>query len=506
MEETLKQIKKLDKESKRTVTDKKIALATFQQGQITRLLDDLGSKEFDPNFEWSLVQIDPKIKPVSSTRGTNKKSLYETVTMTVYVKRAPNRDLNAVQLYHNLERIKADRLRPPPPPPPQQHQQPQPQQIRPPPPQQHQQQQGGGGNPQQGQNRIPPPPGGAFQLNKNGPAHGIQRPQIMKQQQKHPQQKGGKTRAAKKYHRKYDSSSDVSSSGSSGSDGSDSESDGNSSITSASSKAPRRNSKGPTRKQSFRRESHPKYYLEARASSPHRHRASDDFGGISTQHRPYAPDVPRLVPGIDPITSAYQAGKQDAIAERFGDNRFAQQPPQIIQPVIERIIEPRPVESFRRVEPQYAALPRRIESRRIEPRYHEERYAADDFRSAQDDMIVRQREAEDHMERLRIVHDRRPIELNRRPDSRDFLERRNTDFDSRPLERPDFFDRRYSDIRPLEHREARPEYFGRPTPGRAFQRDISPRRAFSRDDAPFSPIPLQRRYPDTSSSSSSFGW
>ncbi|CZS95883.1 uncharacterized protein RAG0_05373 [Rhynchosporium agropyri] len=494
-EEVIKQIKKLDKESKRTVTEKKIALATYQQGQITRLLDDLGSKEHDMNFGWSLVQIDSKTKPISSTRGTSKKSLYETVTMTVYVKRAPIGDLNAIQLYQGLERLKAERLRPPPP----QHQQPQAppqqQQFRPPP-----QQQGGAGQggQQQGPIRIPPPPN-IIELNRNGPAQGGNQKPQGNQQQQHPQQERGNSRGAKKFHRKDDSSSESDSR--SGSSGSDTESD-DSSRSSVSSRRLRKHSKGPARKSSFRRES--KHFIEA---SPHRHQPIDDFGGIPTQNRPYAPVVPRGVPGIDPIASAYRAGRQDAVAENFGESRLIQQPRQIIQPVIERIIDPRTIGTFRRVESQYAPLPRRIE-----PHYHEERYAddlrySDDFRSAQDDMIVRQREAEDHMDRLRLDHGRGPIELNRRSGPRDFFERRNTEFDARPLERPEYFERRYSDAHPLHPREIRQENFGRgPSAVRSFPRDFSPqRRSFPRDSDPFAPISLPRRYQESSTTSGD-GW
>merc|ERR1711939_835795 len=336
-EEVSKQIKKLN-ESKRTVTDKKTALAPFQQGQITSLLDDLGSKEMDPNFQWSLVQISTREKPVSS-RTTSKKSLYETVTMTVFVKRAPGRDVNPIQLFQTLERIKADRLRGPPPP-------------------------------------------GFVQLNNGGPPHGgnHSKPLIMKQPQK-----GAKHRTPKKYHGRSSSSSGSSDSGSYDSDSmSESATDSASLGTSisAESKRHRRNSKGAkgaTRRHSFHRESRSKYYLEARSPSPPRHhRASDAFGGIPPQHRPYAPDVPRAVPGVDPITSAYQAGKEDAMAERFGADRFAQQAQQIAQPVVqvvERIIEPRPVVSYGRMEPPFAERPRLIE-----PRYIDDRYV-DDLRS-----------------------------------------------------------------------------------------------------------------------------
>jgi len=492
-EEVSKQIKKLN-ESKRTVTDKKTALAPFQQGQITSLLDDLGSKEMDPNFQWSLVQISTREKPVSS-RTTSKKSLYETVTMTVFVKRAPGRDVNPIQLFQTLERIKADRLRGPPPGQPKQ--------------QQPQQQGGGGGGQgggggghggppgghQQQGNRAPPPPPGFVQLNNGGPPHGgnHSKPQIMKQPQK-----GAKHRTPKKYHGRSSSSSGSSDSGSYDSDSmseSATDSDSLGTSISAESKRHRRNSKGAkgaTRRHSFHRESRSKYYLEARSPSPPRHhRASDAFGGIPPQHRPYAPDVPRAVPGVDPITSAYQAGKEDAMAERFGADRFAQQAQQIAQPVVqvvERIIEPRPVVSYGRMEPPFAERPRLIE-----PRYIDDRYV-DDLRSVEDDFIVRQRRAEDYI-------DRRPIELDRRPD---LFDRRPSDFERRPVERPDF-ERRYSEVRPLERRE----FLDRSPVGRDFPRYHSPPRAFPGDSHPFAPTPLPRRYPQAPSISSSgfdHGW
>ncbi|KAG4434455.1 hypothetical protein IFR05_010065 [Cadophora sp. M221] len=509
-DDTIKKIKKLN-ESKRSVSDKKAALAQFQQGQITSLLDDLGSREPDQNFQWSLVQIDRKEKPVSSARGTTKKALYETVTMTVYVKRAPHRDANPIQLFQAIERMKADRLRPPPPPQPKQPQQPQ--QPQPP------QQQGGGGqggggqgggnggppsgNQQQGGNRAPPPPPGFVQINKNGPPPaGNQKPQVVKLQQK-----GGKNRPPKKYHDRGGSSS---SSGSDSYDSGDESGSGSSdedslrTSISAESKPQRRHSKSATRRHSLHRESRPKYYLEARSPSPHRRRPSDAFGGIPAQPRPYVPDVPRAVPGIDPITSAYQAGKEDAMAERFGVDRLAQQPQQIIQPVIERIIEPRPVVSYGRMEPHFAERPRLIE-----PRYIDDRYI-DDLRSVEDDFIVSQRRAEEYMDRRPIDLDRRPIELGRRPiEPREFFDRRPSDFERRPLERPDFFERRHSEVRPFERREARQEYFDRSPMGRDFPRHPSPPRGFPGDSHPFAPTPLPRRYPVASSTSSSgfdHGW
>ncbi|KAH9210359.1 hypothetical protein DL95DRAFT_465858 [Leptodontidium sp. 2 PMI_412] len=111
LEDTMKEIKKLN-ESKRTVSDKKAALAQYQQGQINSLLDDLGTRERDPNFIWTLIQLSTKVRPVSNTGKPSRKGMDETVTMTLYVKRAPKEDVNPIQLYQALEKMKADRLSP----------------------------------------------------------------------------------------------------------------------------------------------------------------------------------------------------------------------------------------------------------------------------------------------------------------------------------------------------------------------------------------------------------
>jgi len=113
-EDIIKQIKKLSIR-KQSVADKKKALAHNMQGQITALVDDLASKERDRAFEWSLVQLDTVKRPVS-LKGGRKGGLYETVTMTAYMKRSPFKDLNPVVLFQNIEKMKAESMRPPPPP------------------------------------------------------------------------------------------------------------------------------------------------------------------------------------------------------------------------------------------------------------------------------------------------------------------------------------------------------------------------------------------------------
>lgn len=205
-----------------------------------------------------------------------------------------------------------------------------------------------------------------------------------------------------------------------------------------------------------------------------------------------------MVPAIDPITSAYQAGKEDARAELGG--RI--QPPVPTQPVvIERIIERPPlervierpaiehiVESPRQVV-SYARLPER--PRFSEPRYLEERYV-DEMRR-DDDYLIQQREAEDHaILREREQRLRRDAEdyIDRRPslDRPEFISRRpsySIRGDSSPSLSPtrDFFDRRPSDFRDRG--------FRRPEVRRVFTTPVTPH--------PFAQVP--RRYPPSTVSS-----
>ncbi|KAG4439639.1 hypothetical protein IFR05_004888 [Cadophora sp. M221] len=81
----------------RTVKDKLAALAPFQHGQVTQLVDQLRNDEDDPNFAWTIVQLDRKEAPVAHGK-------YETKTLTVYVKRAPLEGINPILLYQAWEK------------------------------------------------------------------------------------------------------------------------------------------------------------------------------------------------------------------------------------------------------------------------------------------------------------------------------------------------------------------------------------------------------------------
>jgi hypothetical protein len=110
-EDIVKQVKKLNKGQK-TVREKKEALATIQLAQVNSLLDDQASRERDLNFEWSLAQLDTKTRPVS--KRAVKRGQYETISITIYLKRAPQKELNPIILLQNIERYKAESLRPRP--------------------------------------------------------------------------------------------------------------------------------------------------------------------------------------------------------------------------------------------------------------------------------------------------------------------------------------------------------------------------------------------------------
>ncbi|KAH8801611.1 hypothetical protein F5884DRAFT_521171 [Xylogone sp. PMI_703] len=294
-------VKKLDeqKEKRKDITEKKAALYPNQQGQIARLLDELMSNERDPNFEWSLAQLERK---EGILREKGRKDRRETRSITLYVKRSPIPGVNAMVVFQMHEKAKAERLaamqRPPaPPPPPPQAMPPQAmpplvQQIQPPP---------------------PPPP----------------QPLPLPQSRKDEHSKHRKARS-KHYH--SDASSRSSSMSRSDSD-SDSASNysGQTYATSISSRSDRRSKKyGRTRSHSRRREHHKEYY--ATSESPYRR---DTLPlGIEGQPR-YMPESPLAqppiiqqpaLPTIDQFNAGYQAGidaerayyagRQDAEAER----------------------------------------------------------------------------------------------------------------------------------------------------------------------------------------------
>ncbi|KAF8866798.1 hypothetical protein BDZ45DRAFT_173060 [Acephala macrosclerotiorum] len=484
-----KQIKKLGEKGK-SVVEKRAALAQFQQGQVTALLDDLASKEFDRNFEWSLVQMDRIEKEVPSLKPGRR--AFETTVMILYIKRAPLPGLNAVMLFQNIEKRRMESLRPPPPP----------EQQRPPPP------------PPQPDQRPPsahgPRPGGEgpmfVTMSKGGPPKSPKSPK--------PRQRD------RRYH-------DESDSGSSGSydTASESGSEASSSLdTSISSKSDernrqRRNSRTATRSHSRHRPK-PKYLLDDRIVSPEPGRASEAYG------------IPhRMVPAMDAVASAYQAGKEDAMAERFGDRIQSPVSPQpviieriIERPPIERVIERPPIERIvesPRAVVSYSRLPER--PRFAEPRYIEERYVDDrDIRSQEDESIIRRLEMEDEaflrQERQRREAeeyiDRRPLErpeLIRPLERTDIFDRRTLERPEiiRPLDRPDLFNRRQSySLRGDSSPSPTREYFDRrPSEPREYRRPEPPRRVFSTSSAhPFAQT-LPRRYPpSTSSGGYTDGW
>ncbi|RAL68639.1 hypothetical protein DID88_007351 [Monilinia fructigena] len=100
-EDIAAQLRKL-KESPKTISDKKGALFPNQQGQVNRLLDRLKNEEANPDFDWSLVQLDRR------ERSSNK--IRETVLITVIVKRALKDHLSAMAIYHLIEKNKQERV------------------------------------------------------------------------------------------------------------------------------------------------------------------------------------------------------------------------------------------------------------------------------------------------------------------------------------------------------------------------------------------------------------
>ena len=94
-DEIVKQIKKLDEKSKLSVSDKKRDLFPFMQGQISRLLENIRNADTDRNFEHSLVQLDKKEK-------LHNNGQKETTTISVYMKRCPNSDANAVVIWEAI--------------------------------------------------------------------------------------------------------------------------------------------------------------------------------------------------------------------------------------------------------------------------------------------------------------------------------------------------------------------------------------------------------------------
>jgi hypothetical protein len=299
-EDIIKQIKKLS-ERGRSVADKKKALMPHQQGQITTLIDNLASTEPNGVFEWSLVQLDSVTKPISVLKGGKKREAYETVSMIAFVKRSPRKDVNPAILFQNIEKAKADAMRPP--------QQP------------------------QGQPAGPEPPIQIFKVDGGD-------------KDKAPK---GRSKSREKKHNERDDSSSG--------DSFDSDTDSRSSFTGSSEsmdtsissnshgRRKHNNSKPPFRSHSRSREHQKTYFLEQRAHSPELH--YDPHGGSP---RPYVvPDVPpRLIPTALPVSeslaAAYHAGRADAEAEKYvSADRFMPRP---VEPAVIERVRPVPVISY----------------------------------------------------------------------------------------------------------------------------------------------------------------
>ncbi|KAH7419665.1 hypothetical protein BKA64DRAFT_22957 [Cadophora sp. MPI-SDFR-AT-0126] len=103
-------------ESSPPVPEKKAALSRDQQGQITTILDELATQELDSNFHWVLAQLDTKTADTDG-KGPGKKATRDDIVILVFAKRAPIPEVNPITLYQILDRMKAARLQGPLPPP-----------------------------------------------------------------------------------------------------------------------------------------------------------------------------------------------------------------------------------------------------------------------------------------------------------------------------------------------------------------------------------------------------
>lgn len=101
-EQIIEEIKKLS-ETDRSVVDKKNALTPNQQGQVSAIVEDLVSRESDSDFEWTLVQLDSVTQPVQIWNEVTGRQMFETITLAVFVRRAPREYLDPVALYTNIE-------------------------------------------------------------------------------------------------------------------------------------------------------------------------------------------------------------------------------------------------------------------------------------------------------------------------------------------------------------------------------------------------------------------
>jgi len=363
-EEIARQIKKLSGCRKGSVSDKKLGLQHFQLGQVNKLLEQLNDNDTDPYFEWTLVQLEQKIRPLKTGPGR------ETTTITCYCRRSLKQDADPKSVYTALEKRKQDKAP----------------KI----------------NTPQAQAQPPPPPGGAAPIGSGAI-----------------QLSGGNIKAVKpgrnrkKNHGKkyYESSSD----------GYDSDTDSRYSYTSShdtsiSSRSDHRNRRyshgrrGRTRSHSRIRRA-PLYIQDHIPPDPVLLDpiSVPPFGGGPRPN--YVPEVPRGIPEFDPVAAAYQAGKVDADAARYGVDRVpAVRPIPVVEPALPIVTYVRP-DIY---EPPLVSYgyPDRYEHRRSEPLIIDERYI-DDLRH-RDDLRYeglrreerRRQEVEDYMEHRRATEPR----------------------------------------------------------------------------------------------------
>lgn len=296
-EEIMKQIKKLndvrsplDKRQNLSVTEKKQKLRTYQQSQVSKVIDDLRVRDGNPDYEWTLVQIDQKFQPAPR----NQK---ETTVITVYAKRAPRPDINPGHMYQAIEKAKAERMK---------------------------------------------------EMNKP--------PQPLPERIDEPILVSGGKKSGKKGKKKYhDDTSSFSTSSSDSESDSDYSSSANTTISSRSGRHSRRYSHGGRRARSHSRprEHRRSYIIDSRVpTSP-----------VLLQP-PYVPDVPRAGLTPEDVAAAYQAGKIDADAERFGLDRY-------VAPRVRPIV-------YNGYSDRYP----------VDIRYPDDRYA-DELRQREEDRILR---------------------------------------------------------------------------------------------------------------------
>ncbi|EPE27171.1 hypothetical protein GLAREA_03085 [Glarea lozoyensis ATCC 20868] len=494
-----KQVKRLNEKSSKSVAEQKTALAPNQQGQVVKVLDELISKERDSNFIWSLVQIDKeeriiKVRKPSSSKRDSSSNKRETTTLTIYAMRAPQPHVNCKMLNELIEKHRVEMLV---------------QQNRPSMPNQQ-----GPGN-MQHNNNGPPPRGNSS--GPGGPGFVTMPPRNNSPGRRGKSKSPGPTnrRGSKKYH---DSGSDGSDSDSAGSDSESTRSSSNATTISSKGhgRTGRRNSHSKAQNRSYSRhrpeharEHKKKYYVEdSRDPSPRR--PFDDMLARQPLRPPFVPEVHRGIPepGFDAVAAAYQAGKIDADAERFGLNERYIPPPRAIErPVI--IEQPRAVVSYGRRE-SFAGHPNsppRITQARysppvISPRLLPERYAEGrlgyrDFRPESRGYGFDRREFRPEPRSYRPehrasrdypsdYHDELDSERSFSPEPPRF---RGVDYHSRERDAEEYIDRE----RPVFER---PPFHRRVTEPR-----IPPIR---NDHHPFAP--LRRRYSPSTSTTDSGGW